>query len=58
VKFSHVRLLVDDVARISGVGGAFVGEPSARPDSGIRVACPRDPAGNLVELHETIPAHE
>jgi lactoylglutathione lyase len=55
-----VCLAVDDldaeVARVSAAGGSFVAEPSEQPEWGIRVAYLRDPAGNLVELHETIDA--
>ena len=57
-----VCLAVDDldaeVERIAAAGASLERPPSAQPDWGIRVADLRDPAGNLVELHETIPAHE
>ena len=56
---SALCLEVDDLAaeieRVEQAGGAFLGPPTARPDWGIRVAYLRDPAGNLVELHEPIP---
>jgi lactoylglutathione lyase len=47
-----------ELERIGASGGILVGEPSAQPDWGIRVAYLRDPAGNLVELHETLPKDE
>ena len=31
-----------------------VGAAVAQPDWGIRVAYPRDPAGNLIEIHEEL----
>lgn len=37
-------------------GASFEGEPVDRADWGIRVAYLRDPAGTLIELHQSIPA--
>ena len=34
------------------------GEPTSRPDWGIRVAYARDPSGNLLELYTHIPMEE
>ena len=56
---SAICFAVDDldaeVARVERAGGEFLAPPTARPDWGIRVAYLRDPAGNLVELHEQVP---
>lgn len=57
-----VCLAVDDldseIERIRSAGTDLLADPTARPDWGIRVAYLRDPAGNLVELHEQIPMTE
>jgi predicted enzyme related to lactoylglutathione lyase len=47
-----------EVARIEAAGGAFLGPAQAQPDWGIRVVYIRDPAGNLIELHEELPSGE
>jgi catechol 2,3-dioxygenase-like lactoylglutathione lyase family enzyme len=46
------------VERVTTAGGEFLGPPVARSDWGIRVRYLRDPAGNLVEVHEEIPMEE
>jgi catechol 2,3-dioxygenase-like lactoylglutathione lyase family enzyme len=57
-----VCLAVDDldaaIERVSPAGGELLGPPVARADSGLRVVYLRDPAGNLVELHEEIPMED
>ena len=57
-----VCLGVDDldaeVERISLAGGELLCPPVARSDWGIRVAYVRDPAANLVELHEELSAED
>jgi lactoylglutathione lyase len=50
--------LDSELERIRQAGGEPLGAPTAQPDWGIRVAYLRDPAGNLVELHEEIPMSE
>jgi lactoylglutathione lyase len=59
---SAICFTVDDldaeVARVERAGGEFLGPSTARPDWGIRVAYLRDPAGNLLELHEQIPTDD
>jgi lactoylglutathione lyase len=51
-------LSVDDldaaVARVEAAGGTFLGQAAAQPDWGIRVVYIRDPAGNLIEIHEEL----
>ena len=49
MKFSQVRLLVDDMAAAG---------PSEQREWGGRVVHLRDPAGNLIELFESIPMEE
>jgi lactoylglutathione lyase len=53
-----ICLTVDDLdselERVRRAGSEPLGAPTAQPDWGIRVAYLRDPAGNLVELHEEI----
>lgn len=44
---------VDATARSLGLG-----EPTSRPDWGIRVTYTRDPSGNLLELYSPLPADE
>ena len=55
-------LSVDDldaaIARVEAGGGAFLGPAVAQPDWGIRVAYVRDPAGNLIEIHEELASEE
>jgi catechol 2,3-dioxygenase-like lactoylglutathione lyase family enzyme len=55
---SLLSLVVDDldaeIVRIAAAGGLLLGPPSAQPGWGIRVVYLRDPAGNLVEIHEEI----
>jgi len=55
---SVVCLGVEDLdaerERVERAGGQLLGPPVARPHWGIRVMYLRDPAGNLVELHEEI----
>ena len=46
------------IERATAAGGEFLGPPVARSDWGIRVRYLRDPAGNLVEVHEEIPMEE
>jgi lactoylglutathione lyase len=57
-----VCLAADDldaaIERAGAAGGEFLGPPVAKSDWGIRVTYLRDPAGNLVELHEEIPMEE
>ena len=52
-------LEVDDVdAAVAGLRQRVVAGPLDRPDWGGRVAYIRDPAGNLIELFQTIPMVE
>jgi predicted enzyme related to lactoylglutathione lyase len=57
-----VCLEVDDleaaIARIAAAGGQPLGPPIAMQDWGIRVVYLRDPADNLVEVHEALPADD
>jgi lactoylglutathione lyase len=53
-------LAVDDlagtIARIEGAGGNLLAPAADQPDWGLRVAYVRDPAGNLIEIHEELPS--
>ena len=55
-------LSVDDldaaVARIESAGGVFLAPAVAQPEWGIRVIYIRDPAGNLIEIHEELASEE
>lgn len=46
------------IERAEAAGGAFLGPAVAQPDWGLRVVYLRDPAGNLIEIHEELPAGE
>jgi predicted enzyme related to lactoylglutathione lyase len=43
-----------EIARIEAAGGSLLAPPEDQPDWGLRVVYVRDPAGNLVELHEEL----
>lgn len=52
---SLVTLRVDDVdAAAERLAAHVVGGPASREDWGIRVVYLRDPAGNLIELHQPL----
>jgi catechol 2,3-dioxygenase-like lactoylglutathione lyase family enzyme len=59
MKLSQVRLLVDDVdAAVARLREHVVQAPQDQPDWGGRGAYLRDPAGNLLELFQELPASQ
>ncbi len=46
------------VARVEAAGSTLLGPAVAQPDWGIRVVYLRDPAGNLIEIHEELASEE